>query len=240
MIRLQQIRKALGANRVLDGVDLDVAAGSFVALLGPSGSGKTTLLRVIAGLEQADSGAIAIDGQDAAHLPPGARRVGFVFQSYALFGHMTVFENIAFGLRVKPRGQVPRESEIRKTVGDLLAMIRLEGLGARMPQQLSGGQRQRVALARALAVQPRILLLDEPFGALDQDVRHTLRLELRRLHDTLGLTTLFVTHDEQEAEALADRVVRFDRGRIVSDSQEASMFFFEKKNQKTFHSLPNG
>ncbi len=233
MIRLQQIRKALGPNTVLDGVDLVVEPRSFVALLGPSGSGKTTLLRVIAGLERPDGGTIEIEGRDAGTLRPGQRRVGFVFQSYALFGHMTVFENIAFGLRVKPRGEVPREGVIRKTVEDLLAMMRLEGLGPRMPQQLSGGQRQRVALARALAVQPRILLLDEPFGALDQDVRQALRVELRRVHDALGLTTLFVTHDEAEAEELADRVVRFDRGRI------ASAFFIEKKNQNTFTLLPN-
>jgi sulfate transport system ATP-binding protein len=240
MIRLQQIRRTLGANRVLDGVDLTIEAGSFTALLGPSGSGKTTLLRMIAGLEPLDSGTIEIDGTDAATLKPGARRIGFVFQSYALFGHMTVFENIAFGLRVKPRGQVPGKVAIRETVERLLAMTRLDGLGPRLPQQLSGGQRQRVALARALAIEPRILLLDEPFGALDQDVRQALRQELRRLHDALGLTTVFVTHDEQEAEELADRVVRFDHGRIVGDmitQVEASAFFFEKKNQKTFNVL---
>ncbi len=218
MIRLRGVVKSFGPGRVLDGVDLDIAEGSFVALLGPSGSGKTTLLRLMAGLEQEDSGEITIAGQDARALKPGERKLGFVFQNYALFGHMTVFENIAFGLRVKKRGQRPSEVAIRATVERFLAMMQLEGLGPRLPGQLSGGQRQRVAFARALAVEPRILLLDEPFGALDREVRESLRVSLRKLHDDLGLTTVFVSHDEEEAHALADRVVTLDQGRIAQDS----------------------
>jgi sulfate/thiosulfate transport system ATP-binding protein len=218
MIHLSGISKVFGATRVLDGIDLHVAAGSFTALLGRSGSGKTTLLRLLAGLEWCDAGQIAINGIDATHLKPGARDIGFVFQSYALFGHMSVFENIAFGLRVRPRHRRQSEAQIRQTVERLLAMIRLEGLGTRLPSQLSGGQRQRVALARALAVEPRILLLDEPFGALDREVREELRDALRTLHDELRLTTVFVTHDEHEAHALADRIVVLDRGRITQDT----------------------
>ncbi len=218
MIELAGLTKSFGATGVLNTIDLTMPQGSFTALLGRSGSGKTTLLRLIAGLETADAGRIAIDGTEATDLAPGARHVGFVFQSYALFGHMTVFENIAFGLRVRPRRQRLREAEIRATVERLLAMIRLEGLGPRLPNQLSGGQCQRVALARALAIEPRILLLDEPFGALDREVREELRHALRHLHDTLGLTTVFVSHDEEEAHALADRVVVLEKGRILSDT----------------------
>jgi sulfate transport system ATP-binding protein len=217
MIRLTGISKTFGATKVLDGLGLDFAAGSFTALLGRSGSGKTTLLRLLAGLDRPDSGRIEIDGVDATRLKPGPRRIGFVFQSYALFGHMTVFENIAFGLRVRPRAERAGEAEIRATVDRLLGMIRLEGLGPRLPSQLSGGQRQRVALARALAIGPRILLLDEPFGALDREVREELRHSLRRLHDELRLTTVFVSHDEHEAQDLADRVVIIDRGKVVDD-----------------------
>jgi sulfate transport system ATP-binding protein len=218
MIQLSGLCKSFGATSVLDGIDLTIAPGSFVALLGASGSGKTTLLRLIAGLEQPDAGHITIDGQDATTLPSGARHMGFVFQNYALFGHMSVFENIAFGLRVKPRLDRPTEAAIQASVERLLEMMQLEGLGPRLPAQLSGGQRQRVALARALAVEPRVLLLDEPFGALDQEVRGALRDQLRALHDRLGLTTVFVSHDQDEAAALADRVVTLDRGRIVQDS----------------------
>lgn len=230
MIRLDGIRRRFGATAVLEGVSLDIVRGSFVALLGPSGSGKTTLLRVIAGLDQPDSGAIAIDGAAATHLRPGDRHIGFVFQNYALFGHMTVFENIAFGLRVKPRAHRPREPAIRAAVERLLAMMQLEGLGPRLPGQLSGGQRQRVALARALAVEPRILLLDEPFGALDREVREALRGWLRHLHVELGLTTVFVSHDEEEAHALADRVVTLDRGRVGSDTLNEPRAFADRSS----------
>lgn len=218
MIRLQGLTRGFGATRVLDGVSLDITQGSFVALLGPSGSGKTTLLRIIAGLDRADTGEISIDGQAATHLRPGDRHIGFVFQNYALFGHMSVFENIAFGLRVKPHAKRPPEAAIRAAVERLLVMMQLEGLGPRLPAQLSGGQRQRVALARALAVEPRILLLDEPFGALDREVREALREWLRRIHMELGLTTVFVSHDEEEAYSLADRVVTLDRGRLSHDT----------------------
>lgn len=214
MIRMQGIARAFGPGRVLDGIDLDIARGSFVALLGPSGSGKTTLLRIMAGLDRPDAGTLFIDGKDSTRLRPGQRKAGFVFQGYALFTHMTVFENVAFGLRVRPRAERPTEADIHTKVENLLAMMRLDGLGPRLPSQLSGGQQQRVALARALAVEPVILLLDEPFGALDHDVRQSLRDELRKLHNRLGLTTVFVSHDQDEAHALADRVVLLDHGRI--------------------------
>ena len=214
MIEMRGITKSFGAGRILDGIDLNIDKGSFVALLGPSGSGKTTLLRMMAGLDAPDAGTLSIDGRDTAGLRPGERRAGFVFQGYALFTHMTVFENVAFGLRVKKRGERPDEAGIREKVEALLAMVQLEGLGPRLPSQLSGGQQQRVALARALAVEPAILLLDEPFGALDHDIRQSLRDQLRALHDRLGLTTVFVSHDQDEAHALADRVIVLDRGRI--------------------------
>lgn len=217
MIRIRALAKSFGAAGVLSGIDLDIRDGDFVALLGPSGAGKTTLLRLLAGLEHADSGLVEIDGVTATDLPPGKRRIGFVFQSYALFGHMTVFENIAFGLRVRPRRQRPREAEIHSRVEHLLRLMQLDGLGQRLPAQLSGGQKQRVAFARALAVEPRILLLDEPFAALDRGVRVTLRRWLRGLHDEFGLTTLFVSHDQEEAVALADRIVELRHGKIVTD-----------------------
>lgn len=216
MIRMAGITKGFGPTRVLDGISLDVAAGSFVALLGPSGSGKTTLLRLVAGLEQAEAGHLWLDGHPADGMRPGERGVGFVFQSYALFNHMTVADNIGFGLRVR-RVNRPSAAERAAVVERLLVMMRLGGLGPRLPSQLSGGQRQRVALARALAVQPRILLLDEPFGALDRPVREELRVELRRIQQELGITTLFVTHDQEEAIALADRVVILDHGQIAAD-----------------------
>ena len=213
MIRAEGIVRVAGATRILDGVDLHVPAGGFVALLGASGSGKSTLLRIVAGLDWPDAGRLYLAGQPALELPPGRRGVGFVAQGYALFEHMTVGANIAFGLEVRrPR---PARAAIGARVEEMLALVRLPGLTARLPSQLSGGQRQRVALARTLAVAPRILLLDEPFGALDRQVRDELRGELRRIHEGLGMTTLFVTHDEQEAAALADRVVVLDRGRIV-------------------------
>ena len=215
MIRLDAVSKHAGATLILDRVNLDVAEGSFVALLGPSGSGKTTLLRIVAGLEHLDSGTLHLAGRPAQNLPPGRRELGFVFQNYALFEHMTVAGNIAFGLEVRrPR---PARQQIAATVERMLALVRLEGLGDRLPSQLSGGQRQRVALARTLAVEPRILLLDEPFGALDRQVREELRGELRRIHDSLGVTTLFVTHDHEEALSLSDRAVVLERGRLVSE-----------------------
>ena len=213
MIQIEGLSKSVGATRILDGIDLVVPDRGFVALLGPSGSGKTTLLRIIAGLEHADAGTLHLAGVPSGHLPPGRRGVGFVFQGYALFEHMTVAGNISFGLEVR-RPRLPR-LQIAATVERMLALVRLEGLGARLPSQLSGGQRQRVALARTLAVEPRILLLDEPFGALDRAMRDELRVELRRIHDALGMTTLFVTHDQEEAVALADRSVMLDRGRLV-------------------------
>ncbi len=217
MIEVRHLQRRFGPVVALDDVSLTVAGGELVALLGPSGCGKTTLLRTIAGLETPDRGEIWFDGTDATGVEVRERRVGFVFQHYALFRHLTVFENIAFGLRIKPRAGRPSEVEIRERVEHLLARLQLEGLGDRMPAKLSGGQRQRVALARALAVEPRVLLLDEPFGALDAQVRKSLRRWLRRLHDDLGLATLFVTHDQEEALDVADRVVLMNRGRIEQD-----------------------
>ena len=195
-------------------VSLEVATGELVALLGPSGSGKTTLLRVIAGLEIPDAGRVLFQGEDVTNKNAYERRAGFVFQAYALFQHMTVFENIAFGLRVMSRKKRPNATAIKKRVEELLQLIQLEGFGDRLPSQLSGGQRQRVALARSLAIEPRVLLLDEPFGALDAKVRKDLRKWLRHFHDQTHLTTLFVTHDQEEAFELADRVAVFNEGRI--------------------------
>ncbi|HXH26032.1 MAG TPA: sulfate/molybdate ABC transporter ATP-binding protein [Vicinamibacterales bacterium] len=216
-IEVRHLTKTFGDFVALDDVSLAVGSGELVALLGPSGSGKTTLLRIIAGLETPDAGVVLFDGQDAAAWSASARRVGFVFQHYALFRHMTVFENVAFGLRVRPRGRRPPEAEIRRRVSDLLALVQLEALGNRYPSQLSGGQRQRVALARALAVEPKVLLLDEPFGALDAKVRQELRRWLRRLHAQIHLTSIFVTHDQEEALELADRVVVMNAGRIEQE-----------------------
>lgn len=213
-IQIRNIQKTFGSFQALTGVDLNIASGELIALLGPSGSGKTTLLRTIAGLEFADSGQILFGGIDAAPLPVRERRVGFVFQHYALFKHMTVFDNIAFGLEVRDRKTRPDKSTIRSKVLELLDLVQLSGLDARYPSQLSGGQKQRVALARALAIEPRVLLLDEPFGALDAKVRKDLRRWLRALHDKTGYTTIFVTHDQEEALELADRVVVMNKGRI--------------------------
>ncbi|MDO5554920.1 MAG: TOBE-like domain-containing protein [Planctomycetia bacterium] len=215
-IEVQHISKSFGEFKALDDVSIKVNAGELVALLGPSGSGKTTLLRIIAGLEVPDreSGPIFFKGKNVARKKVGDRGVGFVFQHYALFRHMTVFDNIAFGLTVKPRTVRPTRDEIREKVQNLLHMIQLDNLANRYPSQLSGGQRQRVALARALAVEPEILLLDEPFGALDAKVRVELRSWLRRLHDEIHLTSVFVTHDQDEALELADRVAVMNNGKI--------------------------
>lgn len=213
-IEARNITKRFGAFTALEDVSLTVGTGELVALLGPSGSGKTTLLRIIAGLDTADTGSVLFEGEDATRRSARDRRVGFVFQHYALFRHMTVFENVAFGLRVRPRRLRPSNIEIREKVTELLKLVQLEGLASRYPSQLSGGQRQRVALARALAVEPRVLLLDEPFGALDARVRQELRRWLRRLHDDLHITSVFVTHDQEEALEVADRVVVMNEGRI--------------------------
>lgn len=215
-IEVQNISKTFGGFQALRDVSLSVQTGELVALLGPSGSGKTTLLRIVAGLEQPDGGggSIRFHGEEVASRKVAQRRVGFVFQHYALFRHMTVFENIAFGLRVRPRRERPGKSEIQDRVHKLLQLIQLEPLAKRYPAQLSGGQRQRVALARALAVEPTVLLLDEPFGALDAKVRQDLRRWLRRLHDEIHVTSVFVTHDQEEALEVAHRVVVMSAGRI--------------------------
>ena len=216
-IEVRNLTKVYGRHAALRDVSLTVRSGELLALLGPSGSGKTTLLRVIAGLEAPDAGTVHFDGGDATAWSAPDRGVGFVFQHYALFRHMTVFENVAFGLRVRPRDRRPPETEIQRKVNELLAMVQLDYLGNRYPSQLSGGQRQRVALARALAVEPKVLLLDEPFGALDAKVRQELRRWLRRLHGQIQVTSVFVTHDQEEALELADRVVVMNEGRIEQD-----------------------
>lgn len=215
-IQIRNVTKTFGSFRALDDVSADVPTGELVALLGPSGSGKTTLLRLIAGLEDLDpgKGSIRYYEEDITGTPVRKRRVGFVFQHYALFRHMSVFENVAFGLKVLPRDKRPPRSKIRDRVHELLRLVQLDGLAERFPSQLSGGQRQRVALARALAVEPRVLLLDEPFGALDAKVRAELRQWIRQLHEELHITSVFVTHDQDEALEIADRVVVMRRGRI--------------------------
>jgi sulfate/thiosulfate transport system ATP-binding protein len=212
-IEVQNITKTFGTFTALRDVSFEVPTGELVALLGPSGSGKTTLLRIIAGLEVADQGTVLFHGEDATERSVRDRQVGFVFQHYALFRHMTVFENVAFGLRVRPRTLRPSARDIRTRVYALLQLVQLDWLADRYPAQLSGGQRQRVALARALAVQPQVLLLDEPFGALDAQVRKELRRWLRRLHDEMPITSVFVTHDQEEALEVADRVVIMNKGR---------------------------
>jgi sulfate transport system ATP-binding protein len=213
-IQVRHLHKAFGDFAALDDVSLDVPGGELVALLGPSGSGKTTLLRIIAGLEPADGGSVHFHGEDATTKPVRERQVGFVFQHYALFRHMSVFENVAFGLRVRPRDSRPSEADIRRQVMGLLELVQLDVLAQRRPSELSGGQRQRIALARALAVKPRVLLLDEPFGALDAKVRKELRRWLRRLHEDVHVTSLFVTHDQEEALEVSDRVVIMNHGRV--------------------------
>ena len=223
-IQVQAIRKTFGSFVALDNVTLDFPTGELVALLGPSGCGKTTLLRIIAGLETANSGRVLLEGEDASDTHVRERQVGFVFQHYALFRHMTVFDNVAFGLRVKPRKQRFAEMEIHRRVHELLDLVQLDWLADRFPAQLSGGQRQRVALARALAVEPRVMLLDEPFGALDAKVRKELRRWLRRLHDELHVTSIFVTHDQEEALEVADRVVLLNHGRVEQIGQPSEVY----------------
>ncbi len=216
-IEVRNLNKRFGPTVVCDNLNLDIPDGELVALLGPSGSGKTTLLRIIAGLEVPDSGTVLFHGEDATHTDVRERQVGFVFQHYALFAHMTIFENVAFGLRVRPKATRPGEREIRAKVTELLKLVQLDWIADRYPHQLSGGQRQRIALARALAVEPKVLLLDEPFGALDAKVRKELRRWLRRLHDEVHVTSVFVTHDQEEAMEVADRIVVMNQGRIEQD-----------------------
>src|SRR5579862_3395223 len=223
-IEVQHIRKTYGTFEALQDVSLKIEKGELVALLGPSGSGKTTLLRIIAGLDVPDSGTVRLNDEDATNSTARDRQVGFVFQHYALFRHLTVFENIAFGLRLRPKSTRPPEAEIRDRVKKLLELIQLDWLGDRYPNQLSGGQRQRVALARALAVEPRVLLLDEPFGALDAKVRKELRRWLRRLHDELHVASVFVTHDQEEALEVSDRVAIMNQGRLEQVGTPAEVY----------------
>lgn len=213
-IEIRNVTKYFNDFRALDNVSLDVPTGELVALLGPSGCGKTSLLRIIAGMESPNEGSVHFFGEDTTHTDARERQVGFVFQHYALFRHMTVFENVAFGLRVRPKKTRPANAEIHRRVHELLGLVQLDWLADRYPPQLSGGQRQRIALARALAVEPRVLLLDEPFGALDANVRKDLRRWLRRLHDELHITSVFVTHDQEEALEVADRIVVMNHGRV--------------------------
>jgi sulfate transport system ATP-binding protein len=223
-IEVRNLVKHYGQLAVCNHLNLTIPSGELVALLGPSGSGKTTLLRMIAGLEQPDSGSVLFHGEDATFSDVRERHVGFVFQHYALFGHMTIFENIAFGLRVRPKATRPSEGQIRHKVNELLKLVQLDWLADRYPHQLSGGQRQRVALARALAVEPKVLLLDEPFGALDAKVRKELRRWLRRLHDEMHVTSVFVTHDQEEAMEVADRIVVMNEGRIEQEGSPDEVY----------------
>lgn len=223
-IEIDRVNKRFGDFVAVDNVSLTLNNGELTALLGPSGSGKTTLLRIIAGLEQPDSGRIRFHGEDATDLHVSNRGVGFVFQHYALFKHMNVFENVAYGLTVRPRKSRPSKQEIRKKVMELLEMVQLDWTADRLPSQLSGGQRQRIALARALAVEPRVLLLDEPFGALDAKVRAELRRWLRRLHDEIYVTSVFVTHDQEEALEVSDRVVVMNHGKVEQDGNPEDVY----------------
>ncbi len=247
-IEICGVGKWFGNFVALDNINLSIPTGELVALLGPSGCGKTTLLRIIAGMETADAGHVKFAGEEATHLHARERQVGFVFQHYALFRHMSVFENVAFGLRVKPRAERPDEASIRRRVMDLLKLVQLDWLADRYPSQLSGGQRQRIALARALAVEPKVLLLDEPFGALDTKVRKELRRWLRRLHDEMHISSVFVTHDQEEALEVADRVVVMNHGKIEQIgtpdevySNPASPFVYQfLGNVNVFHSRVHG
>ncbi|MGR9053410.1 MAG: sulfate/molybdate ABC transporter ATP-binding protein [Gammaproteobacteria bacterium] len=223
-ITLHHISKRFGGFTALNNIDLDIPEGELVALLGPSGCGKTTLLRIIAGLEQADWGEVFLQGDNVTDQPVKNRQIGFVFQHYALFRHMTVFENIAFGLRVKPRKQRPDKAAIKDKVHKLLNLVQLDWLADRFPDQLSGGQRQRIALARALAVEPSVLLLDEPFGALDASVRKDLRLWLRHLHHELNVTSIFVTHDQEEAMEVASQIVVLNHGKIEQQGTPSEIY----------------
>jgi len=229
MLNVDSVSKKFGRFAALNGASFVAPQGGFISLLGPSGSGKTTLLRILGGLEFADSGSVRFADLNWLDMPARTRNAGFVFQQYALFRHMTVAENIAFGLKVRPRSSRPSRSEIRKRVNELLDLVQLPGLEKRYPSQLSGGQRQRVALARALAIEPRMLLLDEPFGALDAKVRKELRADLRRIHDHAGVTTVFVTHDQEEAFAVADLVAVMKDGRIEQYGAPADV----RRNPKT-------
>ncbi|HWK23525.1 MAG TPA: sulfate/molybdate ABC transporter ATP-binding protein [Ureibacillus sp.] len=213
-IEIQNVSKAFGSFQALKDISIDIESGELIALLGPSGSGKTTLLRILAGLEGLDEGAILFDGENITNVSPKERQVGFVFQHYALFRHMTVFDNVAYGLKVRPRKTRPSKEEIKAKVTELLTLVKLENFADRYPSQLSGGQRQRVALARALAVEPKVLLLDEPFGALDAKVRKELRRWLRKLHNEFHVTSIFVTHDQEEALDVANRIIVMNNGQI--------------------------
>ena len=223
-LQVRGLRKRFGRSAALDGAELHVRDGELLALLGPSGSGKTTLLRVLAGLELPDEGEVSFAGRDLLTQPPRHRRIGMVFQNYALFRHMTVAQNIAFGPSVGPRGERPSRAQMAARTEELLALVRLEGYGGRRPGELSGGQRQRVALARALAIRPRLLLLDEPFGALDAQVRTELRRWLRGVHRETGLTTVLVTHDQEEALETADRVAVMRAGRVLQVGAPAEVY----------------
>ncbi len=223
-IELRGIVKRFGSFVAVDHIDLHIETGELLALLGPSGSGKTSLLRMIAGLETPDEGSVSFQGKDATDTHARDRQVGFVFQHYALFGHLSIFENVAFGLRVRPRKDRLPGQDIAKKVNSLLELVQLDWLADRYPHQLSGGQRQRIALARALAVEPRVLLLDEPFGALDAKARQELRRWLRRLHDEVHVTSVFVTHDQEEALEIADRVVVMNHGRIEQIGAPADVY----------------
>ncbi|MBC7787535.1 MAG: sulfate ABC transporter ATP-binding protein [Methylophilaceae bacterium] len=243
-IEIRNVNKTFGQFTALNNINLEVPDGELVALLGPSGCGKTSLLRIIAGLESPDSGSIHFNGEEATHSDVRDRNVGFVFQHYALFRHMTVFENVAFGLRVRPKSTRPSNAEIKRRVHELLELVQLDWLADRYPPQLSGGQRQRIALARALAVEPRVLLLDEPFGALDAKVRKDLRRWLRRLHDELHITSVFVTHDQEEALEVADRIVVMNHGNVeqigrpidVYDNPASPFVYQFLGNVNLFHS----
>jgi sulfate transport system ATP-binding protein len=228
-LTVDSVSKKFGRYAALNGASFSAPQGGFISLLGPSGSGKTTLLRILGGLEFADSGSVRFADLNWLDMPARTRNAGFVFQQYALFKHMTVAENIAFGLKVRPRNRRPSNGDIQRRVQDLLGLVQLPGLESRYPSQLSGGQRQRVALARALAIEPRMLLLDEPFGALDAKVRKELRADLRRIHDHAGVTTVFVTHDQEEAFAVADLVAVMRDGRIEQYGAPADV----RRNPKT-------